>query len=71
MQQYGADLPTEEAKVGYVTLALEGEEAEWILISMTMMQQSYTISTSSWALKRWFRGPLADRKARIKLKSTV
>lgn len=45
MEEYGLDLPSNEARVHYVTRALEGEDANWVV---TLCDDNATSVLSQW-----------------------
>lgn len=71
MQEYGANLPTYLVKVRIVTMALEGEAAEWMVtLQKNDAAEPCNFNRFMAALRKCFKDPpLTDQKARMRIKS--
>lgn len=70
MQKYGHEIPTEGAKLRVVTLALEGAAASWMVtLHNANAPELRNFNRFMTALRQRFEDPLADRKARDRIKN--
>ncbi|XP_060541565.1 zinc finger protein 213-like [Pantherophis guttatus] len=69
MQEYGRDFQTQGSRVRVVTLALEGAAARWMVtLHNANAPELWNFDHFMTALRRRFEDPLADRKARDRIK---
>lgn len=70
MEEYGLDLPSNQARVCYVTRALEGEAADWVMtLRDNDAEELHNFSFFMMALRQWFKDPLADWRARTRIRT--
>lgn len=67
---HGPSFLDNKVKVNYITMALEGEVANWVVsLHNVGTEELYDFDYFMITLRQWFEDPLADQKAKTRIKT--